>query len=156
MWHGASWNFILWGLYYAVLLLIEKHRLLAVFKKMPKAVSFILTKVYVILITVFGFAIFYFDKNLLGNLAPMFGIGASGFTGIVTNSVICDNLYLLIAACVLAVPVVPFLGKLCKEKLHVPYEGERIFKTLCAVAILLVATVRLCGNTYSAFLYFRF
>ncbi len=156
MWHGASWNFILWGVYYAILLLIEKHRLLNLFKQMPKAVSFVLSKAYLLIITVFGFAIFYFDKDLLGNLAPMFGIGASGLTSIVTNSVICDNLFLLLAACVLAAPVVPALGRLFSEKLRVPYEAERIFKTVAALAFILTATVRLCGNTYSAFLYFRF
>jgi len=156
MWHGASWNFILWGVYYGILLLIEKNKLLAVFKKMPKALSFVITKVYVILITVFGFAIFYFDKDLVKNIGTLFGIGTTGLTSLVTNSVIFDNLYLLIAACVFAAPVVPFLGKLCKEKLHVPYGVERIFKTVVVIAIVLAATVRLCGNTYSAFLYFRF
>ncbi len=156
MWHGASWNFVLWGLYYAFLLLLEKQKLLAEFGKMPKAVSFVLSKLYVILITVFGFAIFYFDKNLFGNLAPMFGIGAAGLTSIVTNSVILDNVFLLLAACVLAAPVVPFFGKLCRDKLHIPYGAERIFKTVIALVFILTSTVRLCGNTYSAFLYFRF
>ncbi len=156
MWHGASWNFVLWGIYYAILLLIEKHRLLNLFKQMPKVVSFVLSKLYVIVITVFGFAIFYFDKNLLANLAPMFGIGAVGLTSIVVNSVVLDNIFLLLAACVLAAPVVPALGKLFSEKLHVSYEAERIFKTAVALTFILAATVRLCGNTYSAFLYFRF
>jgi len=156
LWHGASWNFILWGLYYGVLLLIEKNKLLAAFGKMPKIISFVVTKLYVILITVFGFAIFYFDKNLIRNLAPMFGIGSSGLTSIVTNSVIYDNLYLLIVACLFAVPVVPFFGRIFKEKLKMPYEAERIFKTVVSLVFILIATVRLCGNTYTAFLYFRF
>lgn len=156
MWHGASWNFMLWGLYYAFLLILEKNRLLAAFRKMPKAVSFLLSRIYVIFITVFGFAIFYFEKNLFQNLGYMFGIGTSGMTDIFTNSVIMDNIFLLIAACVLAVPVVPFLAKLCREKLRLSYEAERIIKTTAAVAVILAATVRLCGNSYSPFLYFRF
>lgn len=156
MWHGASWNFMLWGLYYAFLLMLEKNRLLAAFQKMPKAVSFLLSKIYVIFITVFGFAIFYFDSNLFKNLGYMFGIGTSGMTDIFTNSVIMDNIFLLITACVFAVPVVPFLAKLCRKKLRLSYEAERIIKTAAAVMVILAATVRLCGNSYSPFLYFRF
>ncbi len=156
MWHGASWNFILWGVFYGILLLIEKNKLLAVFEKMPRILSFVVTKIYVVFITVFGFAIFYFDKDLFKNLGTLFGVGTTGFTSLVTNSLVFDNLYLLIAACVFAVPVVPLLGKLFKEKLHVPYGAERLFKTVIAIVFILTATVRLCGNTYSAFLYFRF
>ena len=156
MWHGASWNFMLWGLYYAFLLMLEKNRLLAAFQKMPKVVSFLLSKIYVIFITVFGFAIFYFDSNLFKNLGYMFGIGTSGMTDIFTNSVIMDNIFLLITACVFAVPVVPFLAELCRKKLRLSYEAERIIKTAAAVMVILAATVRLCGNSYSPFLYFRF
>ncbi len=156
MWHGASWNFILWGLYYAFLLMLEKHRLLAAFGKMPKVLSFAVSKVYLIFVTVFGFAIFYFDKKLLPNLGIMFGIGASGWTDIVTNSVLLDNVFLIAIACVLAVPVVPALAKVAREKLHLSYKAERCIKTAAALAVILVATVRLCGNSYSPFLYFRF
>ncbi len=156
MWHGASWNFILWGVYYGILLLIEKHWLLSVFDRMPKWLSFPVTKLYVIFITVFGFAMFYFDGAVFTNLGVMFGVGASGLTSIVTNSVILDNIFLLAAACVFAVPVVPAMARLAREKLHLSYEAERLIKTAFSLAVILVATVRLCGNSYSAFLYFRF
>jgi len=156
MWHGASWNFMLWGLYYAFLLMIEKNRLLAAFNRLPKAVSFVVSKIYVIVITVFGFAIFYFDTGLFKNLGYMFGIGISGITDIFTNSVIFDNIFLLAAACILSAPVVPAVSGLVRKKLHIPYEAERIIKTAAAVAVIMIATVRLCGNSYSPFLYFRF
>jgi len=156
MWHGASWNFIMWGLYYAFLLMIEKHRLLAVFRKMPKAVSFVITKIYVIFITVFGFAIFYYDTGLFRNLGYMFGIGTAAVTDIFTNSVILDNIFLLAAACLFAVPVVPAVSGLFRDKLHVPYAVQRSAKTLLSLGIILLATVCLCGNTHSAFLYSRF
>ncbi len=156
LWHGAGWNFILWGLYYAFLLLIEKHRLLRVFERMPKVISAVVSRLYVAFITVFGFALFYFDKGLLPNLGIMFGIGAAGWTDIMTNSVILDNLFLLIAAFVFAYPVVPALSGMVRDKLHLSYGAERIIKTVCVIAILFVSTVRLAGNTYSPFLYFRF
>jgi alginate O-acetyltransferase complex protein AlgI len=156
MWHGASWNFILWGLYYAVLLMWEKSSLLKTFEKMPKAVSFVVSHAYTLFITVFGFAIFYFDKNLLKNLGYLFGFGCTGVTDLFTNSVIFDNILLLAAALFFAVPVIPTLWNRLKERGMLPYTAERILKTLVLIAFITLASVRLVGNSYSAFLYFRF
>jgi len=156
MWHGASWNFILWGLYYAVLLMWEKSSLLKTFKKMPKPVSFAVSHAYTLFITVFGFAIFYFDKNLLKNLGYLFGFGCTGFTDIFTNSVIFDNIILLAIALFFSVPVIPTLWNRLKERRMIPYTAERILKTLVLLAFVTLASIRLVGNSYSAFLYFRF
>ncbi len=156
MWHGASWNFILWGLYYAVLLMWEKSTLLNTFKKMPKPVSFVVSHAYTLFITVFGFAIFYFDTNLLKNLGYLFGFGCTGVTDIFTNSVIFDNILLLAAALFFSVPGIPTLWNKLKERGAIPYTAERILKTLVLIAFITLASVRLVGNSYSAFLYFRF
>ena len=156
MWHGASWNFILWGLYYAVLLMWEKSSLLKTFEKMPKAVSFVVSHAYTLFITVFGFAIFYFDKNLLKNLGYLFGFGCTGLTDLFTNSVIFDNILLLAAALFFSVPVIPTLWNRLKERGMLPYTAERILKTLVLIAFITLVSVRLVGNSYSAFLYFRF
>ena len=156
MWHGASWNFILWGLYYAVLLMWEKSTLLNTFKKMPKPVSFVVSHAYTLFITVFGFAIFYFDKNLLKNLGYLFGFGCTGLTDIFTNSVIFDNIILLAVALFFSVPVIPTLWNKLKERGAIPYTAERILKTVVFAAFVTLASIRLVGNSYSAFLYFRF
>ena len=156
LWHGASWNFILWGLYYAVLLMWEKSSLLKTFEKMPKAVSFAVSHAYTLFITVFGFAIFYFDTNLLKNLGYLFGFGCTGVTDIFTNSVIFDNILLLAAALFFSAPVIPVLWNKLKAHGAVPYTAERILKTLVMIAFVALASIRLVGNSYSAFLYFRF
>ena len=156
MWHGASWNSMLWGVYYAMLLLIEKNRLLKIFEKMWKPLSFVLSHVYTIFITVFGFAIFYFDRDLLKNLGYLFGIGCSDVTDIFTNSVIMDNIILLAAAVILSAPVVPFVWNKLKNRELISYPAERILKTVTAAVFIAASTVRLVGNSYSAFLYFRF
>ena len=156
MWHGASWNFILWGLYYAVLLMWEKSSLLKTFEKMPKAVSFVVSHAYTLFTTVFGFAIFYFDKNLLKNLGYLFGFGCTGVTDIFTNSVFFDNILLLAAALFFSAPVIPALWNKLKERGAIPYTAERILKTFVMLAFVALASIRLVGNSYSAFLYFRF
>ena len=154
LWHGASWNFILWGLYYALLLMIEKKFLLKAFDAMPKRVSQIVSHLYTVFITVFGFVIFYFDRNLFRNIGYLFGVGISGFSDIFTASILLDNILLLAAAVFFAIPVIPYLWEKGKTKL--PYSAQRVVKTFVIIAFIGLSTVRLVGNSYSPFLYFRF
>ncbi len=154
LWHGAAWNFILWGLYYAFLLMFEKRVLLGWFKRIPKLAADIIGHVYTVFITVFGFAIFYFDKGLLKNLGYLFGIGTAYGTDIFTESILLDNILLLAAAVFFAIPVIPKLWERVKDR--IPYTAERILKTAVVVVLIGAATVRLVGNSYSPFLYFRF
>ena len=156
MWHGASWNFILWGVYYAIILIIEKKKLLGVFKTMWKPASFVLSHIYTTFITVFGFALFYFTEDLWKNLGYLFGIGVKSATDILTNSIIMDNIFLLAAGVFFAIPIVPVVCKLITKNEDVPYAVQRVFKTVIVVIIIAAATVRLVGNTYSPFLYYRF
>ncbi len=156
MWHGASWNFILWGLYYAFLLMWEKSYFLKAKERMPKPVSFVVSHIYTIFITVFGFAIFYFDKSLLKNIGYLFGIGCASFSDIFTNAVIMDNIILLAAALLFSAPVVPYLWNKLTSHVTVPYTVERIIKTVVITVFIAASSVRLVGDTYSPFLYFRF
>ncbi len=169
MWHGASWNFMLWGLYYGCLLVWEKTRLLPLLKKGPDPVyhphlarfcdfwKSLFGHAYCTLITVFGFAIFYFDKNFFPNMGHLFGVGTVGFTDLFTNAILAAHIWLLLAAVVFACPVYPALDRLLHRERHtIPYTVERIAKTAAALVLLGVSTVQLIGNTYSPFLYFRF
>ena len=156
LWHGASWNFILWGMYYGFLLMWEKKHYLKQIERMPKVISFVISHIYTIFITVFGFAIFYFEKDLFKNLGYLFGIGCKSVSDIFTTSIVMDNVLLLAAACLFSAPVVPALWKWLKEHAKIGYTAERIIKTVCVIAFVSVSTIRLVGDTYSAFLYFRF
>ena len=158
LWHGASWNFVLWGLYYAVLLVIEKAFLLKAFEKLPKTVSFLLSHLYTVVIAVFGFVIFYFDTDLFTNLGYLFGIGCTGFSDLYTVSILSENCILLAVSAVLAFPLIPTLYRLFETKLpeNARYPVKRILCTAVSLALLAALTVYLVGNTYSPFLYFRF
>lgn len=156
LWHGASWNFILWGMYYGFLLMWEKKHYLKQIERMPKVISFVISHIYTIFITVFGFAIFYFEKDLFKNLGYLFGIGCKSVSDIFTTSIVMDNVLLLAAACLFSAPTIPALWKWLKEHAKISYTAERIIKTVCIIAFVSVSTIRLVGDTYSAFLYFRF
>ncbi|MBQ7932139.1 MAG: hypothetical protein IJ334_14135, partial [Clostridia bacterium] len=110
---------------------------------MPKALSFLVSHAYTLFITVFGFAIFYFDKGLWKNLGYLFGIGTDGVTNIFTTSVVMENIVLLIAALVLSMPVWPALWNFLTEKCRMPYAAQRIVKTVILVVLVCACTVRL-------------
>ena len=169
MWHGASWNFMIWGLYYGCLLVWEKTRLLPALHKGPDPACHphlaqlctfgksLFGHVYCTLITVFGFAIFYFDKHFFANMGTLFGIDTIGFTDLFTNAIFASHIWLFIAAVILACPVYPAIDRLLHREGHtIPYTAERIAKTVLVLLFLGVSTVQLVGNTYSPFLYFRF
>ncbi len=181
LWHGASWNFILWGLFYGILLTWEKSSFLPFLRHTPdenwpecppilvwlsKTGKWILSHGYTLVITVVGFVIFYFDHDLLKNLGYLIGIGTTGLSDMYTASVLYEHLWLLLAACILAFPIAPFVGKKIRAGLvkleeksgraELAYSLERVGKTCIVIALVAVCTVMMAGNTYSAFLYFRF
>lgn len=159
LWHGASWNFVLWGLYFFVLLVIEKHskRLM---KKTPMPIRHFVTMLLVIL----GWNIFYFtDTARLGqSFATLFGFMGAGFSNRTAGIQLVNNLPLLIV-CTLGCTPLPQLiggafGVLCADKTH---EGvkQKLYVGVTYVfdlALLALSTIALAGTTYNAFLYFRF
>ena len=79
LWHGASWNFVAWGLYFFVLLVIEKYFLIKIEKKIPK----IIWRLYFAVIILVGWVFFYHSglTEAFRFLGVMFGVGASSFSG---------------------------------------------------------------------------
>ncbi len=148
IWHGASWNFLLWGLYFFVLLVMEKAFLLKALDKAPRWVS----HVYALFFIVVGWAIFGVEElGALGNyLAAMFGMGAGG---------ICraaDGYYLMNYAVmlpILAIASTPLGAKLTKR---VPEKALRVAVPVLMVCALVLCTAYLVDATYNPFLYFRF
>ncbi len=171
-WHGADWNFIIWGLYYGVLLVIEKFVFMPIGKKLPKhwamrTLTFFVSRAYFIFITLFGFSVFAFteeqfgwrfDAGLLKNLGYLFGVGTTGLTELNTNSIFLQNIILLAVAVVLSLPIVPILERTVRA--FIPKNGAyatlRIAKTAVILALVGISTALLVGNSYNPFLYFRF
>ena len=161
-WHGANWNFLLWGLYYAVLLILEKFVLDKQMKKLKPTAARIIGHVSFVFITLIGFAFFYHETNLFGNLGKLFGIGVSVFSDIYAGSLLYENGLLLIAAMICVTP----LGHILFEKfraltrraagVHTAYTVDRVIKTLIVLFLLAVCTLRLVGDSYNPFIYFRF
>ncbi len=141
LWHGASWNFILWGIYYGIILICEKLFLLKFLKKLPRFIQ----RIYALLTVMLGWALFATDSfpALRAYLHSMFFGGISGDRLFMYS--ISSYFPLLIAAVVGCTPL--------PKKLVCRYPK---LKPILALISLLVCTAYLADSTYNPFLYFRF
>ena len=165
LWHGANWNFVLWGLYYGVLLIIEKLFLLKLIEKLPAWIG----HVYSLFLVVIGWAIFaQTDMSQLTRfLKAMFGIGVAGVNSDFWYFLSC-NAVLLIVLVLCSMDHRAWIGKLRKKSadavvregsIYVAVEQSRglmIVKPAIMLALLFLSYAFLVGDSYNPFLYFRF
>ena len=151
-WHGAAWNFVFWGLFYAVLLMAEKFFLLPALKK-----GRVLPHVYVLLAVTLGFVLFDAAslKDALHQLGTLFGAGTA--SGLGTEAVYMLRSYgVVLALAVLgATPLPAMLWKKAQEaKSLAPVLA--VAEPLCTLALLALCTAFLVDGSFNPFLYFRF
>lgn len=150
LWHGASWNFILWGLYYGVFLILEKKLFNQKLLNLPRPIGLL----YSSIIVFFGWTLFYFTDMsqiyLFVKAAFGFGRGWIDLTGL---STLMSNVFLLVLLFISSTPYPKNLYVKITEK-H-PVIGTVCSPVLVA-AVLFVSFTLLVGSTYNPFLYFRF
>lgn len=149
-WHGAGWNFVLWGLYYFVILFIEKLFLLKALDKLPK----FFRHVYALLLIIIGWVIFASDdvSVLLPYLGSMFG--ANGAIGGMDVYTLLTKAALLVICCIASTEL--------PKKLFLSAAGAMnekaafTLKSVMTIALLALSMILLIGDSYNPFLYFRF
>lgn len=149
-WHGAGWNFVMWGLYYFVILFIEKLFLLKALDKLPK----FFRHVYALVLIIIGWVIFASDdvSVLLPYLGSMFG--ANGAIGGMDVYTLLTKAVLLIICCVASTEL--------PKKLFLSAAGAMnekaafTLKSVLTIALLALSMILLIGDSYNPFLYFRF
>lgn len=146
LWHGASWNFVLWGLYFCVLLIFEKAFLLRLFEKIPKVFSHI----YLILAVLLGWMLFISCdlSDPIGYLTSMFT--APAFTGI--------SFYDFARSAVLLI-ILAFASTPIPNLIYQKIKDNKIIQIIWCILlpiVLLVCTAYLVDSSYNPFLYFRF
>jgi len=153
IWHGANWTFLIWGLLFGVILIIEKLWLNKLMEKLP---SFI-RRIYVLFIVMILFIIFNSDNMsvALTNIKGLFGMNGEIFINDYTLHYLKSYLPVLIIALLGSTPFIKILiDKLRKNK----YVNNiiNILEPILIVVILVVVTSYLIDNSYNPFLYFRF
>lgn len=150
-WHGASWNFIIWGLYYFILLMIEKLGLLTWLEKLPKAISHI----YALFFINLGWVIFAYDRLPQVGIAlkNMFGMGGLPLANNATWYCLTSyTIFLLIAI----VSATPFPKKLAGKLPAANDKLAGVLETIFLLVVLVLSTAFLASEAFNPFLYFRF
>ncbi len=151
LWHGASWNFIIWGLYYFLLLIIEKYILRM--EKLPKIISHIMTLILVAL----GWVIFRAETltDGLNYILSMFNISLGTHRVMGSHIILNDYWYLFIMGIIGSTPIIKNIGKNLQMKTN-----RNIFilivEIIIIIVILYIVTMYLVNSTYNPFIYFRF
>ena len=148
LWHGASWNFVLWGLYFCVVLILERYVLRDLLKKLPKLLQWMLA--YFILW--FNWPIFFYTDlpSLAQELQSLFGIGISGLSDPAAIAVLRSYGIWALGAFVLSMPVVPAISKRLPEKLR------DLLGIVLTLLLFGASLLFLIGQSYNPFIYFRF
>lgn len=156
LWHGASWNFVAWGMYFCVILIIEKFLLKKILQKIPKILSWL----YAFTLAVVGWVLFYFVDMIDGINAfkSMLGLNGNYFWSTNAEALLINNLLLIALSFFVA------LGGAKKLVEYVltfnengKYKGIKYTVTLSAfIIIMTLCIISLIGSSYNPFLYFRF
>ncbi|GKX31276.1 alginate O-acetylation protein [Vallitalea longa] len=151
-WHGANWNFVFWGIYFGIILIMEKLFLLELLQKLPNSIKHL----YTLFLVIISWVIFSIeDTAMLGKyLKAMFGLNSAPIMNNETIYLFCTNIFLIIA-CIIAVTNLPTYvnNKLQKFRyINLLYTC----KNICYLCIFVVSISFLIGASYNPFLYFRF
>ena len=157
MWHGASWNFIIWGVYFGIIVTLEKYTLLKIKRFIPS----VLLHCYSMLLVIIGWGIFYFDD--FGKMTRFFEIGfgqAATLHDFTVESALLDNFWLWVVGIVFCLPVYDTVARLFHRvfRRQTTLKKNLMLLTRLSVSavLLLVSVALLVGATNNAFIYTRF
>lgn len=152
LWHGANWTFIVWGLMYFVLLVIEK--LTGFYQKDKTLISKILLSVYTLFFVIMGWVIFRAESmtDAISYIQTMFGFGASSLWDPLFLQTLQQLSVWLVIGILLSTPIVPYL----KKKLPQNNIVLDIIYCIFMVVIFIIATSSIVSSSYNPFIYFNF
>lgn len=156
LWHGASWNYVLWGLYFFVFIAIEKMYIGKALKKLP-----VLSNIYLLIIVYFGWILFKFENmSVMGAvLRGMFCLNKNSASDFETVTLLKGNLIFIVAAIIACTPLVSFVS----NKIKFRRNDKRNFTTAYGVLsvimppiLIVLSLINIVGSSYNPFLYFQF
>ena len=156
IWHGASWNYVLWGVYYGLFIFFEE--LLG--KKRIKKIPIVIRHIYTKLVIIVGYGIFFFDETkggmsnlglFLRNLTPA---TPNGWGSIADRISLCNNLFLIIAAVICSFPLIKWFGKLSDRSAGAK-TAVSVSGTVICMVLLVLSSILMVDATTNAFLYWH-
>ena len=151
-WHGASWNFIIWGLYFGVILILEKLFVLKFLEKIPK----FLGHIYSILLILVGWVIFAFEdlNKIYEYIKVMFCINQAELYNAEALYYLRNYFLIIVIGIICSIPIIRYIKDKQKNKQRKVISS--VFVSIIYLAIFLLCTASLVSDTFNPFLYFRF
>ncbi len=151
LWHGAAWNFIIWGLLFGVLLILEK----TIFKNIIEKIPQIIKHIFVLLIVMISFVIFSGNKmeDIIMQILGLFGIGTAGVVSTVSIHYLKSYLIILLVGIIGSTPLIKKLAEKLENKFP---KIINIAEILLIMALLILCTSYIIDGSFNPFLYFRF
>ncbi len=157
LWHGASWNFVLWGLWFFLFLMIERFLLKGWFEKIP-----VVSNLYLLVVVMIGWVIFrYTNIELVWTLIKsLFGANGNALTGFTSEIQLKSNMFMLAVAILASTPLMKWV-RIKLEGVAGNHRGfqriwDVVFYSVIPVVLLLLSTACLVGDSYNPFIYFQF
>ena len=157
LWHGASWNFLLWGLWFFALLMLERLFLKRILEKLP-----VLSNLYLLLAVSLGWVIFRYTDTTLGwtLVRSLFGANGNPLTDFFVELDLQSHMFLLAAAIIASTPLMKNLRIKAERFAHSHGALGTLwdigFYSVMPVVLLLLSTACLVGDSYNPFIYFQF
>ena len=151
-WHGASWNYLFWGLYFFLFLILEKFVLKL--RKNPPIWERIPRTIVTLVIVFFGWVLFKFeDLSLMGTaLESMF---TNTFTSTAINLKLTENVFFILFCMLACTPIIPKINSLLRKNEKSALVADTV-AAICPVVLIILSAFALAGDTYNPFLYFQF
>ena len=153
IWHGASWNYLLWGLYWFLFLVLEKYLIKP--KSNPRGLVRIGRTALTLIVVFFSSMLFKFEDLATFGQAFLNLFFRNGITDPATSLVFKNNIFFIIAASVACTPVIPTLSRLA-QKTEITKTVWRVAEAITPTLLLVISAICLAGNSYNPFLYFQF
>lgn len=157
LWHGASWNFVVWGLWFFVFLMIERFLLKKWLEKIP-----VISNIYLLVVVLLGWVIFRFtDMRLaLTVVKSLFGLNGNALSSFTAETLLKNNVILLGVSIFASLPVMKILRRKIEDALAgtglMNAAWNVVFYSIIPVILLLLSTASLVGDSYNPFIYFQF
>ena len=157
LWHGASWNFVAWGLYYFIFLVMEK-----LFLKKAIDKTKIISHIYLLLVVMFGWILFYYTdiRDAFTVVKNMFGANGNALSDFSSLTFLRNNYMLIAVSCICSTPLLKILAEKAGDALCTNKAGAALWDVLSYMLVpilfLILSTASLVGDSYNPFIYFRF
>lgn len=157
LWHGAAWNYILWGLYFFVFIAFEKLFLGKILKKLPSFFS----RFYLLTVVYFGWILFKFENVAMIPvvLKGLFGLNGNPLTTHEAVTYVSGNVIFIFIACLACTPIITYLKKIINHY-SIRYQAVNViysaYRVVIPAVLVIISAICLVGNSYNPFLYFQF